>query len=355
MATVRKRGKSWHIQWYEPFEKKTKSLATGLVANETNRKKAEQYAKQLQSKLTHDYRKQKELGIQRVTIKEAFEHFKKINQNKNIKTIADYDRFYKKFTAVFDENLPCTNINKLNIENWLMEIKKLNFAQNTIHGYGKQLTHFLNFLFEYSYTQMFKINREVKTRAEIKEKVIFSDADFSKIMKNLKKKNLNFVTAINLLAYTGLRPSDLMTIKAENIDLLNRTMRYYSPKRKKFREIAFHEKLVPVLRKRIKEVRKGLILNYNNTENFGRAIRRYMEVLYFKGKQYSARTFRKTFISLCRSKYNMDASVVMELVGHEHLNTTDRYYNKISFDVMNQELKKYVIPVVKEKKKKLGS
>ena len=39
MATVRKRGDTWHIQWYEPFEKKTKSMATGLVANETNSRK----------------------------------------------------------------------------------------------------------------------------------------------------------------------------------------------------------------------------------------------------------------------------------------------------------------------------
>ena len=352
MAIVRKRGGIWHIQWYEPFEKKVKSMATGLVANETNLKKAEKYAKQLQDKLTRDYRKQKEIGIKRVTIKEAFEHFKKVNQNKNEKTIGDYDRFYKKFTAGFDENLPCSTFNKLNVENWLMEIKKLNFAQNTIHGYGKQLTHFLNFLFEYSYTQMFMINREVKTRAEVKEKVIFSEADFSKIMHNLKKKNSNFVTTINLLAYTGLRPSDLMTINTADIDLQNRTMKYYSPKRKKFREIAFHEKLVSILRKRIKEIRQGLLLDYNSTENFGRAIKRYLEVLNLNDKKYSARTFRKTFISLCRSKYQMDASVVMELVGHEHLNTTDRYYNKISFDVMRQELKKYVIPVVREKKKK---
>jgi integrase len=142
-----------------------------------------------------------------------------------------------------------------------------------------------------------------------------------------------------------------MTINVEDIDLQNRIMKYYSPKRKKFREIAFHERLVPILRKRIKEVKQGLILNYNNTENFGRAIRRYMEVLDFEDKEYSARTFRKSFISLCRSKYQMDASVVMELVGHEHRNTTDRYYNKISFDAMKKELKKYSIPIAKERRK----
>ena len=350
MATVRKRGETWHIYWYEPFEKKTTSMATGLVANETNLKKAEKYAKQLQDKLTHDYKKQKEIGIKRVTIKEAFEHFKRINQNKNIKTIADYDRFYKKFTAVFDENLPCTTINKLNVENWLMDIKKLDLAQNTIHGYGKQLNHFLNFLFEYNYTQMFKINREVKTKAEVKEKITFSDEELTKIVDGLKDKNSNFVTAINLLMYTGLRSSDILSIKKENIDLKNRILKYYSPKRKIFREVAFHKKLVPVLRKRLKEISEGEILEYGNVENLGRAITRYFAVLEIDGKHYTARTFRKTFISLCRSRYDIDASIVMELVGHEPVNTTDRYYNKVSAEKMRRELEKFRIPLVRKRK-----
>ena len=351
MATIRKRGKSWHIQWYDPFEKKIRSMATGLEANDTNYKKAEKYAKQLQDKLTRDYRKQKEIGIQRVTIKEAFEHFKRINQNKHKKTIKDYDRFYKKFTATFDENLPAPSINKLNVENWLMEIKELKLAQNTIHGYGKQLNHFLNFLFEYSYTQMFKINREVKTRAEVKEKIIFSDEDLTKIVNGLKTKNNNFITAINLLMYTGLRSSDVLSIQRENIDIKNRILKYYSPKRKKFREVAFHKKLVTILRNRIKETEEDAILGYRNVENLGRAITSYFTDLEIDGKEYTARTFRKTFISLCRSRYDIDASIVMELVGHEPVNTTDRYYNRVSIDKMRLELDKFKIPLVKKGKK----
>jgi integrase len=351
MAIIRNRKGVLVIQWYDPFEKKLCSKSTGLTVSETNIKKAKKYANQFQEKITRDYKKQKELGVKIVTIKEAFEHFKKINQNKHPKTIADYERFYKKFQEQYDEELPCTAINKLNVEDWLLELRKLKLAKNTIHGYGKQLNHFLNFLFEYNYTQMFKINREVKTRPEVKEKITFTDEDLSKVIKNLKGKNLNFKSSINLLAYTGLRPSDLMSIRVKDIDLQNRMMKYYSPKRKIFREIAFHEKLIPILKRRIKEIKDGPLLNYNCTENFGRAIRRYFEMLKLDDKKYSARTFRKTFISLCRSRYNMDASVVMELVGHEHSNTTDKYYNKISIETMKLELKKYMIPKVLRQKK----
>lgn len=348
MATVRNRKGILHIQWYDPFEKRVSSKTTGLQATESNIKKSERYSKQFQDAIDREYKKQKVIGIKRVSIKEAFVHFKRNNQDKHHKTIADYDRFYKKFTETYDEGSACSNINKLNVEDWLLHIKKLKLAQNTIHGYGKQLNHFLNFLFEYNYTPPFKINREVKTRAKVKDKIVFSDAALDKIVKGLADKNSNFVTSIMLLLYTGLRSSDILTIEVENIDSKNRILKYYSPKRKKFREIAFHNKLVFVLNNRMDEVTSGKLLSYKCVENLGRAVTRYLDDLGLYSKDHTARTFRKTFISLCRSRYNMDASVVRELVGHEHSNTTDKYYNQISIERMKAELEKFEIPEIKD-------
>ena len=278
-----------------------------------------------------------------------YDHFLRNNQNKNPKTKKDYERFFKKFTETFDENTPCSSINKLLVEDWLNEIKQLPLAKNSIHAYGKQLVHFMNFLFEYNYTPMFKINREVKTKPEIKEKIVFRDEDIYKIFDGLKEKNSNFKTMIYLLFYTGLRSSDILTITKQKIDLENRIINYYSPKRKKHREIAFHEDLVPVLRDRINEISTEQLLDYYRVENLGRAISRYMITIKLDDKNYTARTFRKTFITLCRSRYDMDASVVKELVGHEHGNTTDRYYNQISISKMKNELLKFKRPLPKKK------
>ena len=44
----------------------------------------------------------------------------------------------------------------------------------------------------------------------------------------------------------------------------------------------------------------------------------------------------------------MDASIVKELVGHEHTNTTDRYYNNISLERMKEELNKFRMPEVEK-------
>lgn len=343
MAIVRVRGKYIHIQWFDPYERKIKSMSTYLASNKTNVLKAEIYASKLQQKISSEYRRQKALGFSRVSIQEAFEHFKKINQEKSRKTIKDYDRFYKKFTESFDENLSCTAINKMNVENWLLNIKKLALSKNTIHAYGKQLNHFLNFLFEYNYTSVFRINREVKTKAEIKEKIVFTEEDIEKIVKQLDGKNRNFKTAIYLLLLTGLRSSDILTIKKDGINLQNRILKYYSPKRKKHREVGFHRGLVEILKERMNEITDERLLNYSNVENLNRAIVRYFEKIGIGEKGYTARTFRKNFITMCRSKFEIDASIVMELVGHEARNTTDRYYHKISVEKMKNELEKVAI------------
>lgn len=146
--------------------------------------------------------------------------------------------------------------------------------------------------------------------------------------------------------YTGLRSSDLLSIEAKDVDLNNQTINYYSPTRKLYKQVPIHPDLVPILQSRLAKVPEGKILEYNSVEILNRAVTRYMHRLGLDGTGYTARTFRKTFITLCRSRYDMDATIVRELVGHEHSNTTDKYYNKISMSRMREELIKFRIPVV---------
>jgi integrase len=107
---------------------------------------------------------------------------------------------------------------------------------------------------------MFKINREVKTKAEEVEKIIFRDDDITKIFDGLDSKNNNFKILIYLLFYTGLRETDLLSITVDKIDLENRELNYFMKKGKKHRRIPFHEDLVPILDSRIKEVKEDPIL-----------------------------------------------------------------------------------------------
>lgn len=352
MAIVKPRGRILHLQWYDSLAKKIKTKSTGLPYSIANFKKAKIFANKLQAELTAKTKKLKEIGVPNITIGEAFEHFLRNNQDKHEKTKDEYFRFYNYFTEdeKFEGQQPCSVITKSAFEDWLNDIKKLPLSKNSIHCIGKQANHFLNHCFEYNYIPVFKVNREVKTKPEIKEKIVFTDEDITKIFSNLKIKNSNFRMLIFLLFYTGLRSSDILTITVDRINLKERIVKYYSPKKKNHREIPFHKDLVKVIRQRIKEIKEGPLINYAKTEAIGHEIRKYFDKLELSNKSCSARTFRKTFITHCRSRYYIDNSIVKELVGHAPGNTTDKYYNEISIKTMREALDKFKRPIVRMKK-----
>ena len=340
MASVfNKKGKIY-ISWYDWAKSRTQNKSTKLDYTPTNMDKAKKLAEMLQSEL--DKKKQeyeKQSLVKKSTIKSAFEHFLQNNSTKHSKTIKDYRRFYNLFIKTFSEDSQCTVIDKIGIESWINRIKVLPYQQNTIHGYFKQCNHFLNFLFEYNYVPMFKINTSVKTKPEVKEIIVFSDEDLRTIFNNLKDKNSNFYTMIYLAYYTGLRSSDILTITVDRVDLDAKTLSYYSPKTKRYLIIPIHEKLVPILRKRVEEVKHGNLLVYHDYDNMNKAFNRYLKVLGLDGRGYSMRIFRKTFIT--NASQVMDLSTVSQLVGHKQITTTAKYYNKVDLQRKKKELDKF--------------
>ncbi|MHB8930239.1 MAG: tyrosine-type recombinase/integrase [Melioribacteraceae bacterium] len=347
MASVYKKGKKIYISWYDCSLQKRLNKSLGMEYNQQNMKKAKQMAKKFGDELQKEKDKNKNLGITRKTIGTAFEHFLNNNLHKHPKTIVDYHRFFNRFKQTFNEDGTCATIKKLACESWLNELKKLDYKKNTIFGYYKQFNHFLNFLFEYNYIPMFKINRDVKPKVENVEKIIISLEDLALIftMLNDEKKTDNFKHLIYILYYTGLRASDVLSIKIEDVDITNHTFKYFSPKRKVYREIAFHKDLVVCFEEIKSRKLQGSIVDYGTVDTLQRAISRYMESIELTTKKYSSRSFRKTFVTIAR-RNKMDESIVKELVGHAHTSTTDKFYNKIDLDQMKEELLKY-IPVNK--------
>lgn len=357
MASIYSKNNMLYITWYDFKTGKRRNRSLKLPDTPRNRVKAEQTKKQFEEALENEKDEFKGLGIKRNTIKRAFNHFLENNSHKRPKTIKDYNRFFNLFTKTFDPQDPCTIINKLSIEHWLNQIRKLTYKnkdkplkKNTIFGYYKQLNHFLNFLFEYNYIPMFMINRDVKPKSEQVEKIIFSKPDLLKIFDGLANKNAEFRCAIYVLFYTGLRPSDILSFEKSKIDLHERTIRYFSQKRKIHREIAFHPELVPVFQERIESGSK--IIPYASSENLGKALKRYLIDLQLDHKKYTQYTFRKTFLTFARSSGIRD-EVVRELVGHAQESVGNIHYNAISIDDMKKELE--LLPTIDSIRNELKS
>jgi len=339
MASVYIKGNRIYISWYDPFEGITKNKSTRMNYTKENLKKANLIAKQLQESIDKKVEELNILGVKRGSIGASIEHFMKINSNKHKSTIYEYNNFFRKFTETFKPKDPCTIINKTSCEDWLISLKKYNYQQNTLYGLTKVLKKYLNFLFEYNYIPMFRLNSDVVYKPEVKDIIIFSQEDLEKIIQGLKDKNSNFTTMIYLLLYTGLRPSDIYRIRAQDIDFSKRTLRYYSEKTKQYFEVPFHHDLEGMLKKRIDEVGDGYLLEYETIHNMGKAFRRYLKQLGLDKKGYNLRTFRKTFITKAHEN-GIDLATVSRLAGHKKITTTEKYYNRLSLTKQATELEK---------------
>lgn len=354
---VKKSSNIIYISWWDYFENKTKNKSTKMHYSAQNMKKANEIAKKLQKEMDRKKEEAVQIGIRRgTTIQAAFEHFKRNKSHMNKKTIWEYDRFFKLLTGKFPPESSCQVLNKLSVEEWLSEIKRLPYKPNTVYTYSKQMLNFLNFLFEYNYIPMFLVNSEVMPKPEVNEIIVFSDDDLKKVLSSLQKKNSNFRTMVYLACYTGLRSSDLLGLTVERTDLNNREIKFYSPKRDTYLTQPVHEELLPILKNRIDEVKTGKLILYANYENMTKAFRRFMESIGLKGKGYSLRTFRKSFVTRA-ARSGMKLELVSSLVGHSNITTTSRYYRQVATEDKKEELKKLKIPkldagVPEEKSKK---
>lgn len=329
----------WYISYKDPDTGKQKNKSTGLKATNGTYKEALKMKEDLEKFLSNREKTLLDLSLDRSTIDRAFLKFKHINSDKHRKTIEGYDNFYEQIKKRFSPDQPCTVLNKESIENWIIETKKWDKERNTIYAHFKILNKFLNFLFEYNYIPVFKINQDVSPKAEVKEIIIFEEDDFKMIKKKLAGKKSNFKTMIKLLMFTGLRPSDIINLKVDDVDIDEKSMRYYSEKTKEYFEVPIHSRLVIPLKRRIKEIVSGRLLSYSTVGEMSKAFRRYLEDIGLKDRDYNLRTFRKTFATKSFES-DLDIKAVASLLGHKTISTTMKYYTKANRKKLAEDLKK---------------
>jgi len=351
MASLYKRNNIIYIAWYDPITKKKMSKSLKLEFTKSNWIKAKQIAAEFEKQLSASIDEYKKLNLTIGSIENAFEHFLRINQNKNKKTIQEYKNFKTKFQTSFNFTDECSVINKNSVEEWLLLIANLKrikngvevpYSNNSKHVYAKVLKKFLGFLFEYNYIAHFRVNSALVPRAEIKPILIYDETDSSKFLEELKSKNNNFKMTMHLLMYTGLRPTDIYNLRICDIDCKNDTISYYSEKTKEFLRVPIHNILAKNLKTYIKDSKltgDDKLLNYTNASNIGKAFRRYLVEIGLNNKGYTLRTFRKTFISNAHAN-DVDISTVSKLVGHHNILTTQKYYNKFNILKAKSELAK---------------
>jgi len=164
-------------------------------------------------------------------------------------------------------------------------------------------------------------------------------------MKNYwKERNRpEIVGWMRLCSNTGMRPSEMKSLKIDDIDLVNNILHIRNRKKQRRRgtkplntQFPITDRLKPILIEILeltKEIRKKsksryLFLNLKTGEPLGSFNKSWSKMLdtLDLDKRYSPKTLRKYFITKMVKESSIPLSVIADLVGHTNTNTLQKHY-----------------------------
>lgn len=151
---------------------------------------------------------------------------------------------------------------------------------------------------------------EVDKHTEVKEINIFTPQEINNLWTNVGNDHFDDVPLI--LLYTGLRISELLNIKIEDINLKNKTINISDSKTKNgIRVLPIHDKLMPLIVKRYDINNKHLFLNpkTGRQQTYANFIKNYWTLEHIR---HEARHTLVTYLTKCVD----DRMAIKSIVGH---------------------------------------
>lgn len=152
--------------------------------------------------------------------------------------------------------------------------------------------------------------------------------------------NLLHQAVLLLLMETGVRRKELCLIEKDNVDINNRTILLTNTKTSQERLVMFKEKTVPIIKKLLELKTNHKYLLHNKLKN--RPVNEE-DIIYIVShktkndlgyKSLHPHMFRHSLASIMIMN-NASLNVVQELLGHENIQTTERYLHTTKKYVKN--------------------
>ncbi|MBQ7523123.1 MAG: site-specific integrase, partial [Oscillospiraceae bacterium] len=206
-------------------------------------------------------------------------------------------------------------------------------------------------LVDRNYSRQFRLTEDVMTESQITRNshIAFTEEEIDTLWQNI---NIPYVDMILIQCYSGWRPQELCSIKIEDVDLKNWTIKGgMKTKAGKGRVVPVHTKIRDLVKKRYDEavkIKSKSLFNAKKTDHSD-----YKEVDYGKYQYAFAQVIsllnlnanhrphdgRTHFVTIAK-KYNVDEYAIKYLVGHSIADFTEKVYTKREFQWLKQEIEK---------------
>ncbi|WP_296113016.1 site-specific integrase [uncultured Anaerococcus sp.] len=192
---------------------------------------------------------------------------------------------------------------------------------------------------------------EVKGKENTKEKTIFYTQDIDKLFKSIPYNP--YARHVLCMIFTGMRTSEYRNLKVKNIDFERRIVTDFGIKTDKGRKriMFIHEKIYDILKKLAEESTTGYIVENTNINRQNK-----------KPSHPSDNTFRKSIFNKALKKAGLKPATpiqcrytfatiahmsgisdidLMDLMGHESIETTKKSYLQITDFYLYDQLQSY--------------
>lgn len=244
-------------------------------------------------------------------------------------TAVAYAKDCKTFVKFIKENDPekrWSTITREDIDNYIIHLS------NTGHKPATLCRHISSISGIYRYMERQGLLTENPARYESRPKVgksIPNTISVNELSMAMGKAKGLVKTMIQIIAETGIRLQELLNIKREDIDLENGTIKIHG-KGNKERLVYISKELVSILRNQ--EVNGNKMYFEKITQRECR--RQIWEALkdYCNSPQLSPHAIRHTYATVMAKK-GMTATTLQKALGHERLETTQRYIDYAQVNV----------------------
>jgi integrase/recombinase XerD len=253
-------------------------------------------------------------------LKIYIEKLKYFNYSKN--TIRDYSHYFEKF--LLEINKYPQHLTSKDFENYLLNYKFSSVSQQN------QIINSLKFGYDKVLNKKYN---KVDFQRPQKEKRLPQIIDREFLLDKISKiENIKHKTIISLAYSVGLRVSEIINLKINDIDSKRMIINIYQSKGKKDRIVPLSENILELLRiywkvcKPNEYLFNGQNSSQYSSESCNNIVKKYL------GKQYHFHLLRHScFTHLLES--GIDIRIIQKLAGHKSSKTTE-IYTHVSTDLL---------------------
>ncbi len=262
---------------------------------------------------------------------EKFLRYLEIERNASTHTIKNYKTDLHEF-GIFLKDAPVESVDYLTIRRFLAHLKERNLASRSTARKLSSLRSFFRFLVKDGYLKVNPTDAVASPKQEKTLPKFLSETDVVSLIEapdEATVRGLRDRAMLETLYSTGMRISELVGLREDDVDFIGGTVKVYG-KGKKERLLPIGDRALKAIRNYLQKrnaVSRAIFLNKNKktlgARGFRKILDKYVRQASLK-EHISPHTLRHSFATHLLNR-GADLRSVQELLGHANLSTTQIY------------------------------